>query len=117
MSERRKHARFQSSIDIEYRTLTQNPIYGKAVSLDLSRNGIRLPLADSKLIKGTPVEFKMNVPGDNLPVFAIGEVSWANGLQAGIRLTKVKATDRARILEYLYHTWLKSRKKQKKVEN
>jgi hypothetical protein len=53
----------------------------------------------------------MNVPGDNLPVFATGRVAWADGLEAGIRLTKISPQDRTRVLEYVYREWLKSTQK------
>ena len=60
---------------------------------------------------GTPVEVCLSVPGDNLPVFATGKVAWADGLEAGIRFTKIDQRDRARVLEYVYGEWLKSNKK------
>src|SRR5258706_1700445 len=91
-SERRKYMRFEAPLDLEYRTLTHNPIFGKALAKDLSREGMRLGLKHD-IPEGTPVEICMNVPGDNLPVFASGKVAWADGLEAGIRLTKISHTD------------------------
>ena len=109
-SERRKFLRFEAPLDLEYRTLTLNPIFGKALAKDLSREGVRLGVKQS-LPTGTPIEICMNVPGDNLPVFATGKVAWADGLEAGIRLTKMSQTDRTRVLEYVYREWLKASKK------
>jgi hypothetical protein len=109
-SERRKFLRFEAPLDLEYRTLTLNPIFGKALAKDLSREGVRMGVKQS-LPMGTPVEICMNVPGDNLPVFATGKVAWADGLEAGIRLTKISQTDRTRVLEYVYREWLKASKK------
>ena len=105
--ERRKHMRFNTPLDVEYRTLTHNPIFGKALAKDLSKEGLRVGIKQ-KVTIGTPVELCLNVPGDNLPVFASGKVAWADGLEAGLRLTKISQTDRARVLEYVYKEWLKS---------
>ncbi len=106
-AERRKFLRFNTPIDMEYKTLTLNPIFGKALAKDLSREGVRFGLKRSVPV-GTPVELRLNVPGDNLPVFATGKVAWADGLDAGVRLTKISTDDRARVLEYVYREWLKN---------
>lgn len=109
MAERRKYMRFNTPLDVEYRTLTLNPIFGKALAKDLSREGVRFGVKQDIPV-GTPVEISMNVPGDNLPVFAAGKVAWADGLDTGIKLTKISQKDRARLLEYVYKEWLKSPK-------
>ena len=108
--ERRRFMRFNAPLDLEYRTLTLNPIFGKALARDLSREGVRLGLKQD-IPAGTPIEICMNVPGDNLPVFASGKVAWADGLEAGVKLTKISQSDRTRVLEYVYREWLKSAKK------
>lgn len=105
-AERRKYLRFNAPLDLEYRTLTLNPIFGKALAKDLSREGLRFGLKQELPI-GTAVELCLNVPGDNLPVFASGKVAWADGLDTGVKLTKISHGDRARVLEYVYKAWLK----------
>ena len=110
MAERRKYVRFDTPVDLEYRTLTLNPIFGEALARDLSREGIRFKLKHS-LPVGTLLELSLNVPGDNLPVFATGKIAWADGLEAGLKLTKINPRDRARMLEYVYTEWLKTAKK------
>ena len=102
--------RFNAPLDLEYRTLTLNPIFGKALAKDLSREGVRVGVKQD-IPAGTPVEICMNVPGDNLPVFATGKIAWADGLDAGIRLTKISQNDRTRVLEYVYNEWLKASKR------
>ncbi len=109
-SDRRRFMRFQTPVDLEFRTLTLNPIFGKSLAKDLSREGMRVGLKQS-IPTGTPIEVCVNVPGDNLPVFATGRVAWADGLEAGIRLTKISQNDRMRVLEYVYREWLKSTKR------
>ena len=108
--ENRKHMRFNAPLDIEYRTMTLNPIFGKALAKDLSRDGVRINMKQN-VTPGTPVEICMNVPGDNLPVFATGKVAWADGLDAGVKLTKISQADKKRILEYVYREWLKDTKR------
>ncbi len=107
MAERRKCMRFNTPVDVEYRTLTHNPIFGKALAKDLSKEGLRVGMKQDIAV-GTSVEICMNVPGDNLPVFATGKIAWADGLEAGVRLTKISANDRIRVLEYVYREWLKT---------
>lgn len=107
MAENRKFQRFKAPMDIEYRTLTLNPLFGKALAKDLSREGVRIGLKQHIPV-GTPVEICLSVPGDNLPVFATGKVAWADGLDAGVKLTKISQTDRKRVLEYAYKEWLKN---------
>ena len=110
MAERRKYLRCTAPLSLEYKTLTLNPIFGKTLAKDLSKEGIRLGLKHS-LPVGTMLEVCMNVPGDNLPVFATGKIAWADGLEAGLKLTKIAATDTKRVLEFVYKEWLKQTKK------
>lgn len=114
--ERRKFMRFEAPLNMEYRTLSLNPIFGKALAKDLSREGVRIGLKRD-IPAGTPIEICLNVPGDNLPVFATGKVAWADGLDAGVRLTKISRADRTRVLEYVYREWLKVSKKPSNVRS
>ncbi len=107
MAEQRRYMRFEAPLEVEYRTLALNPIFGKALAKDLSREGVRIGLRHP-LPVGTQIELSLSVPGDNLPVFATGKVAWADGLDAGLKLTKISHKDRTRVLEYVYKEWLKS---------
>ena len=107
MIERRKYMRFNTPLDVEYKSLTLNPIFGKALAKDLSREGLCVK-TKHKLSIGTTLELSLNVPGDNLPVFATGKVAWADGIEAGLKLTKITQKDRARVLEHVYKEWLKT---------
>ncbi len=112
--ERRRSKRFELPLEIEYRTLTQNPIFGNVIAQNVSKTG--LALADAKDVKrGETVQLKMSVPGDNLPVFATGTVAWADGIKAGVRITKISRNDQERILEHIYQNWLKSQHLQRPV--
>jgi hypothetical protein len=112
--ERRRSKRFDLPIEIEYRTLTQNPIFGNVLAQNVSKTG--LSLAEAKDVKrGETIQLKMSVPGDNLPVFATGTVAWADGVKAGVRITKISRNDQERILEHIYQNWLKSQHLQRSV--
>ena len=108
--------RFNAPLGLEFRTLTLNPIFGKTLAKDLSREGVRVGFKEP-VSSGTPIEVCLNVPGDNLPVFATGKVAWADGLEAGIRLTKISQHYRTRVLEYVYREWLKTNKKQAQAQS
>ena len=108
-SERRRSKRFDTPLDIEYRTLTQNPLYGNSIARNVSKGGIAFP-SKGPVEKGTSVELKMNVPGDNIPVFASGTVTWADDSHTGVKITKIAKLDQVRILEYIYSEWLKTKK-------
>lgn len=108
--EKRRYFRFDTSVDLEYRALTLNPIFGKALARDLSREGLRIAARDTFEV-GSTVELRLDVPGDNLPVFVTGKVAWADGVEAGVRFTKISHDDRARMLEYAYRQWLETFKR------
>jgi c-di-GMP-binding flagellar brake protein YcgR len=107
--ERRRSKRFDLPIEIEYRTLTQNPIYGNVLAENISKTGIALAEA-AEVKRGETIQLRMNVPGDNLPVFATGTVAWADGVKAGVRITKISKNDQERILEHIYQNWLKGQR-------
>lgn len=107
VDERRRSKRFELPVEIEYRTLTQNPIFGNVLAQNISKTGVSL--AEAKDVKrGETIQLKMQVPGDNLPVFATGTVAWADGVKAGVRITKISRNDQERMLEHIYQNWLKS---------
>jgi hypothetical protein len=114
VDERRRSKRFDMPVEIEYRTLTQNPIFGNVLAQNISKTG--LALQNAKDVKrGETIQLKMSVPGDNLPVFATGTVAWADGVKAGVRITKISRNDQERVLEHIYQNWLRSQKFQRPV--
>lgn len=114
VDERRRSKRFDLPVEIEYRTLTQNPIFGNVLAQNVSKTGVSL--ADVRDVKrGETIQLKMQVPGDNLPVFATGTVAWADGVKAGVRITKISRGDQERMLEHIYQNWLKSQQLQRPV--
>ncbi|MFT5206545.1 MAG: hypothetical protein ACI9CF_000284 [Candidatus Omnitrophota bacterium] len=109
-AERRKSKRFNMNLAVEYRTLTQNPVQGTVVADNVSRGGFSF-VEESDIQRGTTLQLSMKVPGDGLPVFATGMVTWADGSNIGVSLTKISKSDQEKILESIYQNWLKRQTK------
>lgn len=113
MAERRRFMRFDALFEVFYNAFGTPNGKQKSEVRDLSRDGIRL--ASSKnLPKGSLIEIEMNIPGDNMPIFATGEVAWSarvteSKFQSGVRITKIESLDRARLLDYVYSEWIKTK--------
>lgn len=79
---------------------------------NISNHGA-LVLADKQFTEGAELNMSMDVPGDNVPIFAACRVAWQerpdnNGnYQTGLKFTKMDNADRGRLLEYIYTHWLK----------
>jgi c-di-GMP-binding flagellar brake protein YcgR len=79
---------------------------------NISKEGA-LVVIDRKLRDGETITMTMDVPGDNVPVYASGEVAWQKnvsedgGYHTGVRFTKIDNHDKGRLLEYIYLQWLK----------
>ena len=106
--------RFETVLDVIYGILGNSASKTKSYLKNLSKEGLGL-ISDRLLQKGSFVELEMKIPGDNIPVFAFGEVAWANETgkskyDAGIKFTKIKSQDRVRLLDYVYTQWVKTKK-------
>lgn len=114
MTERRKFMRFSTWLDVLYNALGGPTIKMKSRLKDLSKEGIRMS-SDMSMEKGSVLELEMKIPGDNIPIFALGEVAWTEktgnaAYDAGIRFTRIERFDRAKLLDYVYNEWIKTRK-------
>lgn len=101
--------RFLANLDADYWSGGTATPAGRAHICDVSREGARLSLGEA-LQPGTPVRLSLRVPGDSVPVPAVGEVAWAAPGSpegwAGVRFRQIKPLDLARMLDYLYAQWL-----------
>ncbi|MCK5450997.1 MAG: PilZ domain-containing protein [Candidatus Omnitrophica bacterium] len=69
---------------------------------------------------GDDVEVEMMIPGDNIPIFFEGEVTWTGSSEknnearneGGIKFKKISNKDRGRILEFIYSRWITPKDKQ-----
>jgi len=112
MTERRRHVRFNTSLSIFCSSVEKSLTRFQTKITDLSREGARL-FSHEKLEEGSPVDIEFSIPGDNIPVFAAGEVCWSkestDGTTSGVRFTKIAPRDKAKVLEYLYKNWIGSK--------
>ena len=111
MTERRSFLRFETALSAlcEIVSEKRKALY-KVKNIS---NGGALVLADRKLGEGAEINLSMDVPGDNVPIFAACRVAWQevldnNGSYAtGLKFTKIDNSDKGRLLEYIYSQWLK----------
>ena len=113
MAERRKFIRFETLLDAFqlHDVVLNQPERIKSRLKDISREGVRL-LAKNVLPKGSSVGLEINIPGDNIPVFAFSKVMWTtktdkSEYDAGMRFTNIKSEDKSRLLDYAYTQWRK----------
>jgi len=112
LTERRRFLRFDTAINalcdvVGRRQKTQSRIK------NISKEGA-LVILDKPLLEGADLNLSMDVPGDNVPVFASCKVAWQKNYkdsaayETGVRFTKMSSSDKGRLLEYIYLQWLKA---------
>lgn len=111
--ERRKFMRIAADLPAEFWAKGPSMISGEAQVQDFSREGVGVRLS-KPVSRGEHVDLTMKVPGDNVPIFATTEVTWAQehpdrpGIGAGLRFLSIKPLDLARLLDFVYSCWLGS---------
>ncbi|MDP2912597.1 MAG: PilZ domain-containing protein [Candidatus Omnitrophota bacterium] len=111
MAERRKFLRFETALSAFCDILCDKCSAYYHVK-NISKEGALLVL-DKELRHGSEIRLSMDVPGDNVPIFASCKVAWqkASGerkaYETGVRFTKIDVSDKGRLLEYIYSQWLK----------
>lgn len=109
--ERRKFMRFHTDLEVEYWAKGIPTASGQAQSRDFSREGLGV-VFPQPVPQGEQVDLTLRVPGDNVPIFATGQVAWIRtgerrpGADAGLRLLSIKPLDLARLLDFVYSKWL-----------
>ncbi len=111
MTERRKFLRFETALNALCHIVSDRTRASYRVK-NLSKEGALL-IADKKLKEGAELDLTMDVPGDNVPIFASCEVAWQKGpigssaYETGVKFKKIDNQDKGRLLEYIYSQWLK----------
>lgn len=110
MTERRRFLRFETALHAICDIVSEKCRKPYKVK-NLSKEGALL-IADRKLREGAEINLTMDVPGDNVPIFATCEVAWQKKetdeeYQTGVRFKKIDNSDKGRLLEYIYLQWLK----------
>lgn len=113
MNERRKYMRFQAFIDVILKAVNKKKELIRACIKDLSREGVRIG-GQHHLKKGSILELEVNIPGDNIPIIATGQVEWTEKLtetdyDSGVRITNIESLDRAKLMDYVYRDWIQTK--------
>ena len=74
-------------------------------------------MLEQPLDEGTELNLQVDVPGDNVPIFASCQVAWQKDVsntdgsraffETGVRFTNINSLDKGRLLEYIYSQWLR----------
>ena len=111
MTEKRKFLRFETALNALCDIVREKTKVFYKVK-NISKEGALLML-DKKLKEGDEINLSMDVPGDNVPIFASCQVAWqrpdakAISYATGVKFTKMDNLDKGRLLEYIYLQWLK----------
>ena len=111
VTERRKFLRFETALNALCAIANENSKARYKVK-NISKEGA-LVIVDKKLREGAEINLSVDVPGDNVPIFAFGEVAWQkhsgedNLYQTGVKFKSIDNHDKGRLLEYIYLQWLK----------
>ena len=112
IKERRKFMRIATILEAEYWAKGPSMMTGQAQVRDFSRGGLGV-LLPKEVAKGEHIDLTLKVPGDNMPIFATGEVTWTQSSEkerdrfwAGLKLLSIKPIDLARLLDHVYSRWL-----------
>ncbi|MDD5437305.1 MAG: PilZ domain-containing protein [Candidatus Omnitrophica bacterium] len=116
MTERRRFLRFDTALNALCDFVSDRSKASCKVK-NLSKEGA-LIVSDKRLRQGSEIHLTMDVPGDNVPIFASCEVAWQKGqtgtgsYETGLKFKKIENSDKGRLLEYIYTQWLKLLDKQ-----
>lgn len=106
----RKFLRFDIPLQVEARNQNRESFFGKIINF--SRQGVSVVFDSFNFEPNTPIELKIQRPGRDIFVPALGQVMWkrdtGGAWQAGIKLLDMPAEVKIEILEYGYDAWLKS---------
>ena len=95
--ERRAHARYQTSLQAMYNTISED---GKVWIRDISKGGARLFLHNPIRI-GSLLRLEINLPNESKPVVTHGWIVWANEHEAGFNSSEVDQGEIMRVLRYI----------------
>ena len=114
MTERRRFLRFDTALNALCEIVTDRCKTSSRIK-NISKDGA-LVILSQPLSQGCELKLSMDVPGDNIPIFASCQVAWqkeaglatsASQYETGVKFTKMDSSDRGRLLEYIYLQWLK----------
>lgn len=114
MTERRRFLRFETALNALCEIVSEKWSSASKVK-NISKEGALLAVP-KQFKEGDELKLSMDVPGDNIPIFASCQVAWQKGremaregdyFETGVKFTKMDPPDKGRLLEYIYSQWLK----------
>jgi len=114
VTERRRFLRFETALNALCEIVCEK-LRKPSKIRNISKDGA-LVVLDRPLREGDEINLSMDVPGDNVPIFASCQVAWqrwsrdydkSSVYETGVKFTKINSPDRGRLLEYIYSQWLK----------
>ena len=111
MSERRRHFRFDTALNAICEAAAQKWKAATQVK-NISKEGALL-VVPKPLTQGAELTLSMDVPGDNIPIFASCQVAWQKGkgkgeiYETGVKFTRMENSDKGRLLDHIYNQWLR----------
>src|SRR3989338_2614617 len=111
VTERRKWLRFETALNAICEYVSEKWKTATKVK-NISKDGA-LIILDKPLEEGQEVNIRVDIPGDNVPIFAMCQVAWqrddreSSAYETGVKFTRMESPDRGRLLEYIYSQWLK----------
>ena len=111
----RKYIRYHLPLKVEAKS--EDDQSAKGIVKDFSRNGLRILFDSFDFLPPSILNLKIQRPGKEIFVPAIGEVTWktftSSGWEVGVRLRDFSPQVKAEILEHAYRAWLSQRSKYK----
>jgi len=109
--EKRKFMRFIAPLKVE--AINEDKPGNVGLMKDFSREGLSVIFDDFESKSKPYLGLKIQKPGEDKLVFAIGEVIWKKQVEekweVGLRLREIPADAKAEILEYGYLKWLRDK--------
>jgi hypothetical protein len=114
VTERRKFLRFEAALGALCEIVSEKSKVVSSIK-NISKEGA-LVVIDKPLYQGSEIRLSMDVPGDNVPIFATCQVAWQraakdtnsdHSFETGLRFTRIDSPDRCRLLDYIYRHWFK----------
>jgi c-di-GMP-binding flagellar brake protein YcgR len=111
VTERRRWLRFETALNTLCEFVNEKRNASSKIK-NISKEGALLVL-DKPLKEGEELNLAVDIPGDNIPIFASCQVAWQEELAqkkeyaTGVKFTKMDGSDKGRLLEYIYSQWLR----------
>lgn len=111
MTERRKFLRFETALNAFCEGMRDKWKASCRVK-NISKEGA-LIVSDKEVAEGEELNLSVDVPGDNVPIFASCEVAWQKKphgdklYDTGLRFKNINNLDKSRLLEFIYVQWLR----------